>query len=315
MSASDLSKSVLDYVHRRNIGTEPTATEVPGLGVSCQFAPTELYPVLYEPVLCVVLGGGKQAIFGDEAVPFRRGQSAVIGIDLATYSSVIEASDEDPYLALAMRLDLAVLRDLATEVGITEEIDNAPGIVSSETDEALLAAIGRLFELVEQPKSIPVLAPLLVREIHYRLLQAKVGGLLRALSLTGSQASRIVSAIQVIRSRFDATLAVPELAQIAGMSVSTFHEHFKTIAGTSPLQYQKRLRLMEARKLLASGENVSSAAFSVGYESTTQFSREFSRYFGLTPRSIRARGKHVAGLADQGHNSRPEGHGYVLPMQ
>jgi AraC-like DNA-binding protein len=291
MSRSALCELVLDYADRRGIGDVPTPTEVSDLGISRQFSPTGLLPVIYEPVLCVVLSGSKQATFGEKTVTFRQGQSAVIGVDLVTSSAVTEASRSEPYVALALRLNAGIMRELAAEIGLPETADEAPGIISSETDEALLDAMGRLFHLTSQPKSAPVLAPLLVREIHFRLLQDRVGALLRSLSLSGSQASRVVAAMQVIRARFADQLAVPDLARIAGMSISTFHEHFKAVAGTSPLQYQKRLRLMEARRLLATGQNVSDAAFSVGYESTTQFSREFSRYFGATPRSIRTSGK------------------------
>lgn len=297
MSGVRLCQRVVDYAARREIGDEPAATEVPNLGVSRQFAPTVLYPVAYEPVLCVVLSGGKQAMFGDQTVTFRQGQSAVIGIDIITTSSVIEASRAAPYVALAMRLDLPLLRDLAAEIGLSSELEGGPGIVAGETDAALLDAIDRLFALNEQPRSIPILAPLLTREIHYRLLQDHVGALPRSLALRGSHASRVGAAIQFIRSRFADPLGVPDLAQIAGMSVSTFHEHFKAVAGTTPLQYQKRLRLLEAKKLLASGGSVTDAAFSVGYESSTQFSREFSRYFGASPRSVQMLHKSTSRLA------------------
>ncbi|MCV0395713.1 MAG: AraC family transcriptional regulator [Rhizobiaceae bacterium] len=281
----DLSRRVLAYADSRNVGDEPSATDVPRLNVSRQRMPTELAPVLYEPIFCLVLQGAKQALQGRRVVDFREGHSVIVGIDLPTEARVVEASHEQPYIALALKLDMGLVRELSTEPGADGDFGpDGAAISAAEADEAIIDAMGRLFALVEKPAALPVLHPLLMREIHYWLLCASHGSLLRALARAGSHASRIAEAIAIIRGNFERPLVVADLAASVGMSVSAFHFHFKAITGTTPLQYQKRLRLIEASRLIRSGrQSVSSAAFSVGYQSPTQFSREYARTFGLPP--------------------------------
>lgn len=301
MVLDDLSAKVRAYADARAIGDVPSATEVPGLNVSRQTIPTALAPVLYEPIFCLVLDGAKQALQGHRMVDFPKGRSVIVGLDLPTEARIVEASPERPYTALALKLDIGLIRELSAEPAATAAASGGVAAISvAEADDAIIDAMGRLFALVEKPAALPVLHPLLMREIHYWLLCASHGALLRALARADSHASRIAEVIAVIRRGFDRPLNVTDLARSAGMSVSAFHLHFKTITGTTPLQYQKRLRLFEARRLMqAEQQSVSSAAFSVGYESPTQFSREYARMFGLPP--IRhARG--LPGLA-AGHDA------------
>lgn len=276
---------VLAYADARGIGDEPAVSDVPGLNVSRQRRATELAPVLYEPIFCLVLQGAKQALQGQRVVDFPEGHSVIVGIDLPTNARVVEASPERPYVALALKLDMGLIRELSLEAGAYGRADReVAAITAAEADEAIIDAMGRLFALVEKPAALPVLHPLLMREIHYWLLCAGHGSLLRALAQADSHASRIAKAIVAIRRNFDRPLVVADLASSVGMSVSAFHFHFKAITGTPPLQYQKRLRLIEARRLMqAERQSVAIAAFRVGYESPTQFSREYARMFGLPP--------------------------------
>ncbi|GGB43906.1 AraC family transcriptional regulator [Tistrella bauzanensis] len=285
MTLDDLSRKVLAYADARDIGDEPSTTDVPGLKVSRRIQATELVPVLYEPIFCLVLEGAKQARQGSRIIDFPRGHSVVVGIDLPTDARVVEASPERPYVALALKLDMGLIRELSAEPGFAGGAGGEVAAISvAEADDAIIAAMGRLFALMDKPAALPVLHPLLIREIHYWLLCANHGSLLRALTQAGSNASRIADAIVIIRSNFERPLVVADLASAVGMSVSAFHLQFKAVTGTTPLQYQKRLRLIEAKRLMQSErQSVSSAAFSVGYESPTQFSREYVRMFGLPP--------------------------------
>jgi AraC-like DNA-binding protein len=285
MILDDLARKVLAYADARGVGDEPSKTDVPGLNVSRQRSATELAPVLYEPIFCLVLQGAKQALQGQRVVDFPKGHSIVVGIDLPTDARVVEASPERPYVALALKLDMALIRELSGEPGTNGAADSEiVAIAAAEADEAIVEAMGRLFALVDKPAALPVLHPLVMREIHYWLLCASHGSLLRALAQADSHASRISEAVGAIRKSFDQPIVIADLASAVGMSVSAFHFHFKVITGTTPLQYQKRLRLIEARRLMqAERQSVSTAAFSVGYESPTQFSREYARMFGLPP--------------------------------
>jgi AraC-like DNA-binding protein len=285
MGLDELAQEVLAYADARGLDEAATMSDVPGLSISRQRRPTDLAPVLYEPILCLVLQGAKQALQGQAFVAFPKGHSIIVGIDLPTTASVVEASVETPYVALALKLDLGLIRELSLEIEPETNNHGAVAAISAaEADEAIIDAMARLFALVDMPAARPVLHPLVFREIHYWLLCAPHGSLLRSLVQVDSHASRIAQAIVNIRSNFERLLVVADLAASVGMSVSAFHAHFKAIAGTTPLQYQKRLRLIEARRLLqAERYSVSTAAFSVGYESPTQFSREYSRMFGIAP--------------------------------
>ncbi len=293
MQADDLARRVLAYADARHADDQPQPTNVDPLRVVRQRAPSEIYPVVYEPIFCLVLQGEKKTWFGSDAVTFGRMQSLIVGLDLPTQARVSRASPAEPYIALALILDLGQIRELALELGSVPQTPGTGGTVAAaEADEAIVDAMGRLFNLTERPEAAGVLAPLIIREIHYWLLTASHGSILRQLAQKDSQATRVASAITLIRRDIAADLRVDELAQQAGMSPSSFHVHFKAFTGTTPLQYQKQLRLMEARRLIQSeGISVSASAYRVGYESPTQFSREYSRHFGLSPRKDLAEAK------------------------
>ncbi|PKL75333.1 MAG: AraC family transcriptional regulator [Candidatus Melainabacteria bacterium HGW-Melainabacteria-1] len=259
---------------------------LPGLKLLRCLQPTRLESVLYEPVICLILQGRKETTLGERTLNFGEGESLIVSHDLPVVSRIIEASPERPYLAIILTIDLALLRSLYDQMA-ESALPNSQvqSLAVHDTDQSLMDALDRYLDLMGNPLEEKILSPLIFKEIHFRLLIASHGGMLRHLLWHNSHASRIARAIEHLRKNFASRLSVPDLARHVGMSVSSFYEHFKLITDTTPLQYQKELRLLEAKRLLIAGENsVSRIAFDVGYESPTQFSREYSRKFGASPR-------------------------------
>lgn len=243
-------------------------------------SPTSFEASLYEPVLCLILQGAKEVSIGEETLSFGPGECLLVSSDLPVRSRITEA----PYLALVFEVDIAGIRKLYGQVADSVQ-DSAPAraAVTQRADPELLDALLRYLALADSPADAKVLAPLVAKEIHYRLLVAPFGGMLRSLLHLDSNASAVSRAIGYIRSDLRSPIAIPELARRVGMSASAFHKHFKTITSTSPLQYQKDLRLLEARRLLRTGAAVTNVAYTVGYESPSQFSRDYARKFGVAP--------------------------------
>jgi AraC-like DNA-binding protein len=289
---ADSLRDLIDYADRNSFDDWPHETVIPGLSLVRSRRTTEFTCVRYEPIFCLVLQGAKQSFIGDKPLTFERGHALIVSIDLPTTARVVEASPQAPYLALALQLDTRLLRELVSEhpePAATDPSASRSGMRVQSVTEPLTDVMLRLFRLNETPRDITALAPLLVREIHYRLLRGPDGGLLRNLVQPDTHTARLSRAIGRIRRDYTATLTVQELAREAGMSASAFHEHFRALTGTSPLQFQKSMRLLEAQRRLLDGEgSVSAVAFAVGYESPTQFSREYSRKFGHPPRADRA---------------------------
>lgn len=256
---------------------------LPGLSIYRRDAVSDIEAVVYEPVMCLILQGSKVTSIGDQLVELKPGDALLVGHDLPVTSRITRASAEEPYLAVILSLDLGLVR------GLYEQVADAPAsgvpvrpLSAGPADPAWLAPLVRYFELMDNPLDARVLGPSVRREIHYRLLLSPIGGMLRNLLVADSHASRVARAIRMVRAEFRSPLSVPDLAKTAGMSASSFHEHFKSVTGTTPLQYQKDLRLIEAKALLAD-HTVAEAAYAVGYESPTHFSRDYSRKFGLPP--------------------------------
>jgi AraC-like DNA-binding protein len=290
MISQDLISEVSSFLTQSNDQENQRVTGVPNLiavGTTC---PHTVESTIYEPVMCLVLQGEKEAHLGDRVIRYGAGQSLIVSHAVPVRSGIIHASSRSPYLALILRLDLDILRSLIHEIGIVEAPKpsmHAMNVANADAD--LNDAITRLFRLSHTPLEVQALGPLVLREIHFRLLRAQHGGMLRQLLVQDSPANRISRAIAQIRSNYRATIPVADLAASAGMSQSAFHEHFKSLTSTTPLQFQKDLRLLEARRLLLSGsKSVAAAAFDVGYESPTQFSREYARKFGVPPRQDKA---------------------------
>ncbi|MFT5359052.1 MAG: AraC-like DNA-binding protein [Polyangiales bacterium] len=251
--------------------------------------PTPLSPTLYQPVICLILQGGKEVLLGDATFHLGRGDALVVSHDVPVVARITAARPGEPYLAIILSLDISTLRSLYEEAGgvANRASDSRPhAMASTAAGPRLVDAMARYLALADDEVESRILASAVRREIHYRLLMAPKGGMLRSLLRHDSHASKVSGAISLIRAGFRETLAVPDLAREVGMSVSSLHKHFRAITATTPLQFQKDLRLLEARRLLVAGQHaVSDVAYEVGYESPNQFSREYSRKFGASPRS------------------------------
>lgn len=255
---------------------------MPGLSVLGRSEKSDLEAYVYEPVLCLILQGSKRVSIGEQDVEVLPGNALLVSHDLPVLSRITRASAAEPYLALILTLDLSLMRGLRDMVGRDPVSGRSLSVAAAEA--GWLAALIRYMEMKDAPLDAQVLGPDTLRELHYRLLVSPLGGLLRGLLDANSQASRIAAAIGRVRSEFRSPISVPDLARTVGMSASSFHEHFKAVTGTTPLQYQKALRLTEAKSMLLNeGHSVAQAAFAVGYESPTQFSRDYRRKFGVAP--------------------------------
>ena len=248
---------------------------------------SDLNATLYEPVLCLILQGSKKVAVGSREIDFGAGESLIVSHVLPVVSRITQASEDRPYLALVLGIDLNIIRSLYEEFGEAAMLmDGSRSLEVDQVSDELLDPLCRLLNASQNKIDSLVLFPQILREVHFRLLQARYGGMLRELLRVDSHASNISKAIHIIRNQFMNALSVPELAKSVGMSTSSFHQHFKSITESTPLQYQKDLRLLEARRLItAERESVTSAALTVGYESPNQFSREYTRKFGVNPSS------------------------------
>ena len=270
---------------------ERLITSVPGLLLSRRTAPTAPASATYEPSLAVVAQGRKQANLAGTNFIFDQSRYLLTALDLPVICNVIEASEQVPYLSFVLKLEMPVIRELLTREEIQEpELPaDKPAMALGKTTPELLDACCRLVDLLHTPQDIPFLSSLIQREIIYRILRGPEGARLRAIATLGDQSHRTAKAIAWVKANFAKPLRVEYLADIAGMGVSTLHHHFRALTAMSPLQYQKQLRLQAAReRMLIDGLDAASAAFEVGYESATQFNREYSRLFGQPPmRDIR----------------------------
>ena len=258
-------------------------TPIPGLSTVRATEPSGLLHAIAQPLVCLVLQGSKQVAMGAQTFEFSAGESLLITADVPTVSQITRASAAAPYLSIALELSLPVIADLSAQMGVVPRGDHAPVHVDPTDAEVADVAL-RLMRLLERPEAVPLLHASLVRELHYWLLAGRHGAAIRRLGWPGSHAQRVARAVAVLRADFAQPLPVESLAALAGMSPSSFHQHFRAVTSLSPLQFQKQLRLIEARRLMLSeGASASSAAFAVGYESVPQFTREYGRLFGLPP--------------------------------
>lgn len=270
---------------------ERQLTQVPGLLLARRTAPTTPCSGTYEPSVIVVAQGRKRVDLGQTTFIYDESRFLLTAVDLPIVSQVIEASEAQPCLALALKLEMPMVRELLSreEIHLRDVLSDSPAMIIGEITVGLPGACCRLLDLLATPQHIPFLSSLIQREVIYRLLCGPEGGRLRAIATLGDQSHHTAKAIAWIRDNYAKPVRVDDLAEIAGMGVSTLHHHFRVLTNMSPLQYQKQLRLQAARgRMLVDRIDATTAAFEVGYESVSQFNREYSRFFGQPPmRDIR----------------------------
>ena len=261
------------------------ATALPQLFTIRASQPTEPLHTLHKPALCIVAQGRKQVMLGEQLFVYDPEKYLVISVDVPIVGNVTEASPERPYLCMRLDLDPAVIGALIMDAGLSHAAAApSPSLALSQTTPALLDAAVRLFRLLDAPQDLPMLAPLAEREILYRLLTGDQGPRLAQIAMAESKLQQVGRAIDWIKRHFDQPFSIDVVAAEARMSASALHEHFKAVTALSPLQYQKQIRLQEARRLILSlGADAATAGHQVGYDSPSQFSREYRRLFGAPP--------------------------------
>ncbi|MEL6776007.1 MAG: AraC family transcriptional regulator [Cyanobacteria bacterium J06597_16] len=280
---TELASRVMRYTDGRGNGIHSTA--IAQLEFMRDEASTMVCTV-YEPALAIIVQGKKKILLGEETYHYGASQYLVVSVELPVRGFIVDATPDEPYLGFLLKLSSLQLFDMVAQIqpraGTKESA--CRGLLVGDADRPLIDCALRLTQLLDTPQDIPFLAPLVIREIYYRLLTGEHGEAIRQIATTGSNMQRIAGAIALIKADFAQSLQVEQLAEQANMSASSFHRHFKAVTSMSPLQYQKQLRLLESRRLmLAEDADATHAAYQVGYESPSQFSREYSRMFGAPP--------------------------------
>ncbi|UYL10289.1 AraC family transcriptional regulator [Bdellovibrio sp. SKB1291214] len=265
---------------------ETYVTPIPWLSMAKTIAPVPPMAHIYEPSLCICVRGRKKVLIGKDFVHYDAKNYFISCIEMPTIISIAKASPKVPYMGIAVRLELEMVRSIIAEMEISgtqvEHSESAIAIRPVTTN--ILEPVLRAAILASEKKDISIMAPLLQREIYYRLLSGPSGDRLRQFAQLGSQTNRVSKAVNWIRDNFQKKMSIEDLAKMANMGVSTFHRHFSEITTMSPIQYQKNLRLHEARRLMITEDlDAATSAMHVGYESVTQFNREYRRLFGQPP--------------------------------
>ncbi|MFK7930944.1 MAG: AraC family transcriptional regulator N-terminal domain-containing protein [Myxococcota bacterium] len=259
-----------------------------GLGLASSRVPYDFEALIYKPVVCLILQGAKETVVGGVTQRVGAGQLIIVSHALPVTARVVAAETERPYLSLIAPLELGILRSVYTEMDHSEAPEaEANGFSVGDADAHLIDVFVRFAALADDPVDARLLGPSIRRELHYRLLRCPSAGMLRAQFYQGGQARNIERAIQALHNGFREPMEMEILAHSVSMSPSAFYKHFKAITSTTPLQYQKELRLLEAQRLLRSGASVSGTAYEVGYQSPSQFSRDYGRKFGSPPSAAR----------------------------
>jgi len=262
------------------------ATAIPDLSLFRRNEPTEPISGMYEPSICLAVQGAKRVILGEDTYVYDAHHYLITSVHLPTIVQIIEASPEKPYLGLRLKLDLREISQLMVDSNLPQPRpqQSSRGMATGEMTLPIIRAFQRLIDLLAEKQDIPILAPNIQREIIYRLLVGDQGERLRQIASAGSQSQQIARAIEWLKGNYSEQLSIDDLAAQASMSNSTFHHHFRSMTALSPLQFQKQLRLQEARRLMLTERmDAANAAFQVGYESPSQFNREYNRQFGAPP--------------------------------
>lgn len=271
---------------QRHAGTNTNSLRgMPGLLFGFETGPTPPCQVVVEPVFSLIAQGAKRVEVGKQTFDYRAGQFLVVSVDLPADAYVVEATPERPCLGCGMTLRPEAIANLLLETGGPRTFgDDRPGIAISDLSSDLVNSVVRLLSLLDRPTDIPVLAAPLEREILWRLINGPQGAMVRQIGLADSRMSQIGRAVRWLRNHLADTVRIEQLAEIAGMSVTSLHRHFRCVTSMTPIQYQKQLRLQAARaRLMATTEDVADIGFAVGYDSPSQFSREYRRMFGKPP--------------------------------
>jgi AraC-like DNA-binding protein len=285
-TGSNLTRELLSSALRHCPYEGTHTTNLPGLKIIRRHKTTEAAPGMYSPAICLVLQGEKVVWTGNKVYRYNSARYLVSCLDIPATAQVVTASANQPYVCLMLELQPAIVYEILQETSpsaIPQEEAGGGFFVEKVTPE-LAEAFSRLMKTLENPNEVKVLAPAIVREIHFRLMSSRFGSKIRQLGVVGSKTQRIGKVLDHIRKDYATPLRVTELARMANMSPSTFHMHFREITSMSPLQYQKQIRLQEARRMLSTETmDAASVAYQVGYESPSQFSREYHRLFGEPP--------------------------------
>ncbi len=278
--------ALAERIYRWTEEDDHLISDIPGLMLIRYENPTEPKSALYEPCVCLVAQGAKQVQLGDEEYVYDENHMLITSVGLPAMANVLKASEETPFLSLVLKLDLGMVAQLMVDSKLPapRNRQTGRGMAVCEVSEPLIDGFQRLIDLLDTPEDIPMLAPLILKEILYRLLVGELGPRLRQIATAESHGQQVARTVDWLRENFTKPLKVEGLAKRTGMSVSTFHHHFRAMTAMSPLQFQKWLRLHEARRLmLTESQDATTAALQVGYESTSQFSREYKRQFGEPP--------------------------------
>ena len=280
--------AIRDIILRNIPGVGNYPTSINGVRIVRRNNPTEFMRCFYNPSCILVLQGLKHMLYGNENLVYTKGQYVVSCTDIPVSSRVVEASDDKPFVVFILELDSNIISNLILETKLPKSIDTNPKALGiADTDNELLDAFYRLALLIEKPESEQqIMSPIIIKEIYYRLLTGPLGSQLRLINTKGTRSNQIAQAISLIKERYSEKLNMDEVAKAVNMASASFYRNFKKVTQVSPLQYQKQLRLNEAQRLMLSGEhNAESASYIVGYESPTQFSREYKKMFGNPPKT------------------------------
>jgi AraC-like DNA-binding protein len=291
-------KTAVQSFARTNANSDGLAvTDIPGLMMKFVEAPTGDLHALYSPMVCLILQGAKHVTIGSHSAMIRAGETFILSNSIPTKGTIVEATRRDPYVAIAVKIDPRVLAELSADFDVKQRSRIGSGPQCLFTDNAsgfLMDCLSKLVRLLDHPEAAAVLHANIMRELHYWLLSGEHGPDLRSLVNVSSRAGRLESAIALLRAEYSDRLPAKRLADAAGMSLTSFHKHFKQLTAMTPGQYQKQIRLMEARRLMHDeGVSATGAAFRVGYESASQFSRDYTRMFDRPPKqdALAARGR------------------------
>lgn len=272
--------------HIPDIGNYPTS--IRGVRIVRRDNPTEFMRCFYNPSCILVLQGLKHMLYGEENIVYTKGQYVVSCTDIPVTSRVAEASFEEPFVVLILELDSNIISNLILETKLSKTEDiSEKALAIANTDGELLDAFYRLAQLLDKTEAEQqILSPIIIKEIYYRLLTGPLGGQLRLINTKGTRSNQIAQAISLIKENYSEKLNMDEIAQSVNMAPSSFYRNFKKVTQVSPLQYQKQLKLYEAQRLMLTGNyDAATAGYEVGYESPTQFSREYKKMFGNPPKT------------------------------